>query len=289
MTLVNFKKILEDATKGKYAIFATDPSYFHFAYAAVEAAIEKKSPVIIQVGDGLDKYFNYAYMWAPLLNMVKEAPVPVAINLDHGLSYEQAIRWIKVGCTAVMFDGSRLPLEENIRITREIVKVARCVDVSVEGEVGVVGGFEQDLDYEKESIRKKNLASVSEVERFVEETGVDAIAVAVGTIHGIISDPIEIDFERISTIRNKIKIPMVLHGGSGLSDEMFKQAIMKGMAKVNYYTGLLVAGTKEIKNFIANNSADNTYNDLIFSAIQSIKRATMEKMDLFGSTGKGII
>lgn len=286
MSLANFKEMLKDATEKKYAVLATDPPFFHFAQAVIEAAIEKKSPVIIQVGDGLDKYFCYKNLWEPLISMAKNAPVPVAINLDHGSSYEQAIRWIKAGCTAVMFDGSRLHLDENIRITKEIVKVAHFAGVSVEGEVGVVGGFEQDLNYDKYSVRKKNLASISDVERFVIETGVDAVAAAVGTIHGIIKDSIKIDFDRISKIRDKIDIPLVLHGGSGLTSKDFKEAIRYGMCKINVYTELCVAATNGIRKITSSSTGSNIYQETILSLIESVKKAAIKKIELFGSSGR---
>lgn len=285
MALVNLKELLKNAQEGKYAILATDPPYFHFAEAVIDAANERKSPVIIQISDGLDKYFNYSKLMNPLLSIVDESPVPMAVGLDHGFNFDSVMRAIKAGCTTVMFDGSRLSFKDNIKITKEIVRTAHSLGVSVEGEIGIVGGLGETDELPKLNNENK-ISTVSDVKRFIEETGVDAVAIAVGNVHGIVKEPVKINFNRISEIRNAIDTPLVLHGGSGLSDAVFKRAIENGICKINYYTDLIYNATLEIKKRLNENSDLYNYPDIIYNTMQHIKKVVIKKMELFGSLNK---
>lgn len=285
MALVNLKELLKNAQEGKYAILATDPPYFHFAEAVIDAANERKSPVIIQISDGLDKYFNYSKLMNPLLSIVDESPVPIAVGLDHGFNFDSVMRAIKAGCTTVMFDGSRLSFKDNIKITKEIVRTAHSLGVSVEGEIGIVGGLGETDELPKLNNENK-ISTVSDVKRFIEETGVDAVAIAVGNVHGIVKEPVKINFNRISEIRNAIDTPLVLHGGSGLSDAVFKRAIENGICKINYYTDLIYNATLEIKKRLNENSDLYNYPDIIYNTMQHIKKVVIKKMELFGSLNK---
>ncbi|MCL4417040.1 MAG: class II fructose-bisphosphate aldolase, partial [Actinobacteria bacterium] len=168
------------------------------------------------------------------------------VGLDHGFNFDSVMRAIKAGCTTVMFDGSRLSFKDNIKITKEIVRTAHSLGVSVEGEIGIVGGLGETDELPKLNNENK-ISTVSDVKRFIEETGVDAVAIAVGNVHGIVKEPVKINFNRISEIRNAIDTPLVLHGGSGLSDAVFKRAIENGICKINYYTDLIYNATLEIK------------------------------------------
>jgi len=288
MAIVNLKELLADAKQKKYAVLATNPPFFHFAEIVVSAAIEKKSPVIIQISDGLEKYFNYSKLMKPLLSLAEDAPVPVVVSLDHGFSFETVMMAIKAGCTSVMFDGSRKPLDENINMTKEIVKIAHSLNVSVEGEVGVVSGLECDFNAPAKVVDCYKSSTVPDVKRFVGETGVDAVAVSVGNAHGVGKDPIKIDYEMISDIRAAVEIPLVFHGGSGLPDDVFKKVIENGICKINYYTDLIFSASAEIRKVLTDNPDFNCYPEIISYAMQSVKRRVIRMIDLIGSGGRYI-
>lgn len=166
--------------------------------------------------------------------MAEKASVPVATILDHGVSYEDCLRAIKWGCTSVMFDGSALPMEENIRITKKVVDVAHEVGVSVEGEIGHVGGDEGGATLEGMEVNADDYSTPEEAKYFAEQTGVDALAVAVGTVHGTFKGEPKLDIERLRDIRKAIgDLPLVLHGGSGLPASEFKKAVENGINKIN--------------------------------------------------------
>ena len=285
MALYNLKDILADAKKKRYAVIAAVAFNFDSAQAIVEAAEEKKSPVILLMGEGIFKYLNFEKLVRPIILLSKEASVPVVVHLDHGKDFKIVMECIRAGFTSVMFDGSRYEIYKNIEITKEIIKVAHTLGLSVEGEVGVVGGLEGFKEDVKE-IKEEQFTKVEDAVRFAIETKVDALAIAVGTIHGVFKSEPNIDFERILNIRNKIETPLVLHGGSGLSDEDFKKAIKNGITKINYFTNLLIDARNEVKNII-NNNEDINFMEINYRAMSAIKNGIMVKMDVFGSSEKG--
>ena len=237
------------------------------------------------MGEGIFKYLNFKKLVQPIILLSKEASVPVVVHLDHGKDFKIVMECIRAGFTSVMFDGSRYEIYKNIEITKEIIKVAHTLGLSVEGEVGVVGGLEGFKEDVKE-IKEEQFTKVEDAVRFAIETKVDALAIAVGTIHGVFKSEPNIDFERISSIRNKIETPLVLHGGSGLPDEDFKKAIKNGITKINYFTNLLIDARNEVKNII-NNNEDINFMEINYRAMRAIKDGIKKKMDVFGSSGKG--
>jgi fructose-bisphosphate aldolase class II len=284
--LINLKEILTDAKTKGYAVFATNAFNFDSAEIIIKAAEEKKSPVILMVSEGLFKYFNFERLIGPLISMSKEAKIPVSVNLDHGENFKIVMRCIKAGVSSVMYDGSALPVDENITIIKEITKTAHSLGISVEGEVGIVGGFEGNFKHKERDKKKEHFTKTEDAIRFVKETNVDALAISVGTVHGIFKGRPEIDFTRISNIRDAIETPLVLHGCSGLSDDDLKKVIKNGVAKINYFTDLIVEATKRAKEIVKSGN-DFNYIELNYNVMIAVKDMIKMKMDILGSSGKG--
>ncbi|KKL11027.1 hypothetical protein LCGC14_2549920 [marine sediment metagenome] len=284
--LINLKDLLAEAKRKEYGVMATIAFNFDSAEAVIEAAEEKISPVILMTSEPLFKYFNFEKLAEPMIAMAKEAKVPVAISFDHGKNKNLIMRCIERGFPSVMFDGSTLPLDENIKAVKEIIKKAHPLGVSVEGEVGVVAGLEGDVAHKVMDPGSDHLTRPEDAVRFVKETDVDALAISAGTVHGLFTSKPDIDFERISKIRDAIETPLVLHGCSGLSDRDFKKIIKCGVTKINYYSNLLLEATDKAKE-IANSGEDINYMELNYRVMQAFKNAVKIKMDVFGSSGKG--
>ena len=226
MPLVTFKEILPEARRGRRAVGAFNVANYETAVAVVDAAEAERQPVIIQIYQRLMGDRHIGALVALLRRLAEDCPTPVAVHLDHGTSVEQIRRALDVGFTSVMLDGSTLPWEENVRLTREAVELAREAGASVEAEIGHVpmGGSE------------KALSTPDEAGRFARATGVDALAVSVGTAHGYYKEEPKIELELAAAIARVVTVPLVLHGGSGTPLEMVKNVIRSGFAKVNVAT-----------------------------------------------------
>jgi len=286
MALVTLREILNDAKQKKYGVFATNAFSFEMAEVIIEAAEEKNSPVILMMAEDLFKFLNPGKVAPAIISMIKDARVPIVFHLDHGNNFDVAIRCMRWGFSSVMFDGSNLPLEENIKIVKELKKVSAPLNISIEAEVGYVGGLEAKAKTgEHENIDANDYTKVEDAIRFTNETKVDALAVAVGTIHGIFRSKPNLDFGRIKEIRDAVETPLVLHGSSGLSDEDFRKAINCGITKINYFTGLVTEAGKKAKE-LACGGNDLAYMMLNKSVMEAIKEKIKKKMDLFGSTDK---
>ncbi|MCX6383501.1 MAG: class II fructose-bisphosphate aldolase, partial [Actinobacteria bacterium] len=219
-----------------------------------------------------------------IIRAAKEVSVPVCINLDHGKNFDTVIRAIRAGFTSVMFDCSEEPLEVNIAKTKEIVKIAHSVGVGVEGEIGNIGGEAVGVAAPiAHAASEESFTKVEDAIRFYEETGVDALAISVGNVHGTYKGAPNLDFERIEKINNAIPIPIVLHGGSGISDNDFKKAISLGIAKINFYTEMSASAVKAARNFLNENLECISYADLSKIVQADIKKTVMERMEVFGS------
>jgi len=286
MALVTLREVLNDAKQKKYGVFATNAFSFEMAEVIIEAAEEKNSPVILMMAEDLFKFLNPEKVAFAIISMIKDAKVPIVLHLDHGNNFDVVMKCIRWGFSSIMFDGSNLSLEENIKIVKELKKISAPLNVSIEAEVGYVGGLEAKLEVEEfESINTNDYTKVEDAIRFVDETRVDALAIAVGTIHGIFRSKPNLAFDRIKAIRDSIETPLVLHGSSGLSDEDFRKAISCGITKINYFTDLVIEAGKKAKE-LACGGNDITYMFLNNSVMEAIKEKIKEKMDLFGSTGK---
>ncbi len=281
--LVTGKEILEDAHKNNYAVGAFNVNNMEIVQAIIEAAEETNSPVILQASQGGLNYAGIEYIAALGKVAARNAKVPVALHLDHGTDFDQVMLCIRHGFTSVMIDGSRFEFEENIAITRKVVEVAHAVGVSVEAELGKIGGTEDNVTVDE---REATFTDPEEAKKFVEETNVDSLAIAVGTAHGLYKGEPKLDFDRIKAIKEIINIPLVLHGSSGVPDESIKKAVSLGINKINIDTDLRVAFTNAIKDFLEKNPDNIDPRKILGPAREAMKEAVVEKMNLFGSAGR---
>ncbi|MCQ2457079.1 MAG: class II fructose-bisphosphate aldolase, partial [Clostridia bacterium] len=245
---VTSKEIINKAKAGGYAVPAFNAENMEMAQAIVAAAEEAASPVLIQTTSPTVKYFCPTMTHAIVEELAKNASVPVALHLDHCSSFDDVMIAIRAGYTSVMFDGSKLPFEENARISKKVVEVAHPMGVTVEAELGCVGGKEDNVS------SADIYTDVDEAKEFAEFTGVDLLAIAIGTAHGFYKGEPKLDFDRIAAIRDVVGAPLVLHGGSGVPEESVKRAISLGMAKVNFATELRAAATVAVRKVLEDES-----------------------------------
>ncbi|WP_040930864.1 class II fructose-bisphosphate aldolase, partial [Paenibacillus larvae] len=248
-----------------------------------EAAMELNSPFIFGVSEGALKYMGIEFTVALAEAAAKKSGLPIALHLDHGSSFDVAMKCIRAGFSSVMFDGSHHPYEENIRLTKEIVKAAHAMGVSVEGELGTIGGTEDDISVDEANA---SLAKPAEAIRFYEETGVDALAIAVGTAHGMYAGEPNIHFDIIEEVSNAIPAPLVLHGGSGVPDEMIKKAIQAGAAKINVNTENQVAATQAIRDVLNKDAKVYDPRKYLTPARSAMIEVVKAKIELFGSANQ---
>lgn len=281
--LVTGKEILVDAREKGYAVGAFNVNNMEIVQAIVEAAEETNSPVILQASQGGLKYAGVEYIAALGKLAGRNAKVPVALHLDHGTDFEQIMLCIRHGFTSVMIDASKYPLEENIAYTKKVVEVAHAVGVTVEAELGKIGGTEDDITVDE---RDATFTNPDEAERFVRETGVDYLAIAVGTAHGVYKGVPKIQYDIIKEIRSRVDVPLVLHGSSGVPEEAIKKAVPLGISKINIDTDLRIKFAEGVKNFVNENPDEIDPRKLIAPAKAAMKEKIIEKMHMFGSVNK---
>ncbi len=283
MSLVSLRTLLDAAEQGKYAVGAFNCNNMEIVQAIVEAADELRSPVILQASQGAIKYAGLHYVVGLAKLAAEQASVPVALHLDHGTDYNTVIACIRAGFTSVMFDGSQWPKEENIARTKEIVKVARAVGVSVEGEIGKIGGVEDDIAVDE---RDAMLTPVADAIEFYEATGVDALAMSFGTAHGHYKLPPKLALDRIEEVHNRTGAYLVMHGGSGVPEDDVRKGIALGIRKVNIDTELREAFLGEIRAQLAAKPNEIDPRKIFAPAKNVLKEKLKEKITLFGSAGK---
>ena len=280
--LVNLNEVLLDAQKNNYGVGLFNTTDTDMLEAVISAAEELNSPVIIGTAEVLLPYGELSLIAPALVSAAKRARVPVVVHFDHGVTPERCIEALELGFSSIMYDGSALPLEENLKTTAEIVKLAHAKGATVEGEIGHVGQADTG-DNDAEDMYTTPAEAVS----FVEATGVDALAVAIGTAHGNYKTKPKLDIERLAKIREALSTPLVLHGGSGLSDEDFKNTIKNGIAKVNIFTDLCIAGERAMASGAGDGSKGMMgYLSVRNQKVQAMKQAVIEKMLVFGSVNK---
>ncbi|MTI93953.1 MAG: class II fructose-1,6-bisphosphate aldolase [Firmicutes bacterium] len=283
MSLVPLSTLVQAARKGSYAVGAFNTNNLEIVQGIVEAANELESPVILQASQGAIKYAGLEYIVAMVRAAAEQVNVPVALHLDHGTSFEQAVRCMRAGFSSVMFDGSKYPLAENISRTREVAKVAAAAGVSIEAELGKIGGTEDDITVDEADAL---MTVPEEARQFVAETGVDALAVAIGTAHGPYKGEPRLDFERLEAIRNLVDVPLVLHGASGVPESAIRRAIELGICKINIDTDLRQAFTRAVAGVLAEKPDEYDPRKLLGPAREELKSVVKEKIQLFGSAGK---
>ena len=278
------KELLLDAQKNKYAVGAFNVNNMETIQAIIGAAEELNSPVIIQASQGGLKYAGVEYLAALGKLAANNSKVPVALHLDHGTDFDQVMQCIRNGFSSVMIDGSRFPLDENIAFTKKVVEIAHMVGVTVEAELGKIGGTEDHITV---SEKDATFTDPQEAKRFVEETGVDYLAIAVGTAHGVYKGEPKLDYDRITEIRNIIDIPLVLHGSSGVPAESLQKAISLGICKINIDTDIRAAFATSVNEYLLANPDQIDPRKILAPGTEAMKRVIMEKMKMFGSVNRG--
>jgi len=276
--LVNLNQVLKKAQKEKYAVGLFNTIDTDMLQAAIEAAEEMNSPIIIGTAEVLLPYGDLDLIAPSVVAAAKRAKVPVVVHYDHGLTFENCIRALRLGFSSIMFDGSAGDYASNIERTREIVKIAHAYGASVEGEIGHVGQADNADDMQED-----RYTTVKEALDFLNDTGVDALAIAIGTAHGQYKSKPKLNLERLKEIHAVTDVPLVLHGGSGLSDDDFRETIKNGIAKMNIYTDLCNAGVRSVAKSV---EAGAHYHDIRDAKVKAIKEAIKAKMRLFGSENK---
>lgn len=276
--IVNLNEILAKAQAGKYAVGLFNTTDTDMLEAVIAAAEETNSPVIIGTAEVLLPYGDLKLIGHGMVAAAKRAKVPVCVHYDHGLTYERCVEALSLGFSSIMFDGSAGDGAENIKNTRELVKLAHTLGATVEGEIGHVG--EAALgDGETSDMYTTPREAVD----FVKKTGVDALAIAIGTAHGAYKTKPRLDIERLKDIRAAIDTPLVLHGGSGLSDDDFRNTIDGGIAKINIFTDLCLAGVDAVREGL---DKGLSYLEMRNLKVEKIKEAVKRKITLFGSVGR---
>ena len=282
MALVTTKQLLLDAQKGGYAVGAFNVENMEMVQAVVAAAEELRSPVIMQTTPSTVKYANLNYFYENVKVAAQESSVPVVIHLDHGNSFELAMQEYRTGYTSIMIDGSHEGFEDNIALTSAVVKACHPGEVPIEAELGKVGGKEDDLD----GGEGDPYTNPQEAAEFVERTGIDSLAVAIGTAHGVYKGVPKLDFSRLSEIRKAVSIPLVLHGTSGVPDEDVAECIKRGICKVNYATDLRIAFTKGINQVLKENPDTIDPKKYNAKGREEVRKYVMHKMKICQSIAK---
>ncbi|MBU8905858.1 class II fructose-1,6-bisphosphate aldolase [Desertibacillus haloalkaliphilus] len=286
MPLVSMKEMLDIAKAEGYAVGQFNLNNLEFTQAILQAAEEEKSPVICGVSEGAARYMGGFKFIVNMVESLMEAynvTVPVAIHLDHGSSFEKCVEAIHAGFTSVMIDGSHHPLEENIALTKRVVDVAHAVGVSVEAELGRIGGQEDDLIVDD---AEAAYAIPSECEKLINETGVDCFAPALGSVHGPYKGEPNLGFDRMKEINDLTGVPLVLHGGTGIPTNDIKKAISLGHAKINVNTESQLSASKAVRDVLAEKPELYDPRKYLGPARDAIKETVQEKMREFGSSNK---
>lgn len=277
--LVNLNDVLKKAQDGGYAVGLFNTTDTDMLEGVIEAAEELNSPVVIGTAEILLPFGELQLIAPSIIAAAKRARVPVVVHYDHGLTFDRCMEALKLGFSSIMFDGSAGDYESNIENTREIVKIAHSFGASVEGEIGHVGnadvGDEDATDM---------YTTPDEAEAYINATGVDALAIAIGSAHGVYKKKPMLNLKRLAEIRDRIDTPLVLHGGSGLSDDDFRNTIKGGIAKVNIFTDLCLAGDRATADGRARGLG---YLETRNLKVAYIKEEVKKKMILFGSVNKG--
>ena len=284
MPLVSMKEMLITAKENKYAVGQFNINNLEYTHAILEAAEEEKSPVILGVSEGAARYMGGYKVAVAMTKAIMEESnitVPVAIHLDHGSSFEACAKAIQAGFTSVMIDASSKPLEENIATTSKVVELAHFHDVSVEAELGIVGGQEDDVIADGVIY-----ADPAECVQLVNETNIDCLAPALGSVHGPYKGEPNLGFEEMEEISNKTDVPLVLHGGTGIPLKDIQRAISLGTAKINVNTENQIQQTAKIREILNNDTEVYDPRKYMGPGREAIKQTVIEKMREFGSSGQ---
>ncbi len=278
MALYTMKELLRDAQRRHYGIGYFNAVNMDMTRAYVRAAEEARSPIIIGTAEGLLNYATFDWIAPLMLDAARRAKVPVAVHLDHTYHFDTLVQALRAGFGSIMYDGSRETHAQNVANSKKIAEIAHAVGAGVECELGRVGGLSDETGSE-DTTEYTDPALASD---FVDQTGADFLAVSIGTVHGVFKSAPRLDIERLKAIRGVVEAPLVLHGGSGLSDDDFRSTIAHGITKVNVYTDIILAARRALSD-----SPDASYTDALQQAEDAMTQATLNKLTVFGSAGKG--
>ena len=283
MPLVTSTEMFKKAYEGHYAVGAFNVNNMEIIQGIVSAAKEENSPLILQVSAGARKYASHIYLMKLVEAAVEDTGLPICLHLDHGEDFEICKACVDGGFTSVMIDGSKHPFEENIELTKRVVDYAHNKGVVVEAELGRLAGVE---DAVKVNTKDATYTDPDQAVEFVERTGVDSLAVAIGTAHGVYKGTPKLDIERLSEIRKVVSVPLVLHGTSGVPDDAVRECVARGMCKVNYATDLRIAFSKGLKEYLAKDP--EVFDPKKYSAVgrEYVKEYVKSKILVCGSNGK---
>lgn len=282
MPLVSYADLLQDAQHRCYAVGAFNIFGLEFLPAILEAAEEERSPVLLQVNPVHYPWMDLAAYIRYVKDQLAKTSVPVGLNLDHGTTLAVIVQGIQAGFPSVMYDGSKLPFAENVQRTREVVLLCTKHTVTVEAELGTLNDEGLNLTEQNRELLFTDPAAAAE---FVSATGVEALAVSIGNAHGFYRGTPQLDFQRLEAIAAATPVPLVLHGGSGISDNDFKKAISRGICKINIYTDMSAAASKRVRGMIESES-EVDYPTMLLEARTSVKSVVVQKMRTFGSSSK---
>lgn len=281
MTIANMKELLNDAEEKGYCIGAFSIANMEMIMGAIKAAEELRSSIILQIAEIRLEHSPLCLIGPTMISAAEKASVPIAVHLDHGESLETIREALDLGFTSVMYDGSSLPLEENIAKTKEVISIAKSYGAAVEGEVGVLGKKEDGSGDGKPLI-----TMVEDAEKFYKQTNVDALAVAIGNAHGLYKGKPNLNIKRLKEIWNKVEAPLVLHGGSGITEKGFRECIENGIRKINVATATFNNTVERVDELLkeSSNSVDyfSYHNIVIDAAYESVKK----HIKVFGSAGR---
>jgi fructose-bisphosphate aldolase, class II len=282
--LVNAKEMLKKAKDGNYAVAQFNINNLEWTKYILEEMELNKTPVILGASEGAIRYmggYNVVYSLVVSLMSDLKTTIPVALHLDHGSTVESCIKAIDAGFTSVMIDASKYDLDTNISITKQVVEYANKYNVSVEAEVGHIGGTEDDVSADIA------YAKVDDALNLIKETNIDFLAPALGSVHGLYKGEPKLDFERMNEIKTRSNLPLVLHGGSGIPDEMIKKAIASGICKINFNTELQITWKKGVEEIILNKKEEYDPRKIIGAGEKYLKATLLEKITLIGSINRG--
>jgi ketose-bisphosphate aldolase len=280
MSLVTTRELIQKAQEGQYAVPALNVYNLEMLACAVAAATEEKACVMIQLYDRLFTGEGLGLQLARIAcSMAQDASVPLAVTLDHGSSRDIVARALRAGCTGIMFDGSMLPLDENIRQTQDVVQLCHACGVSVEGELGHVGAAARGDE-------AQDCTPTEDAVRFCHETGVDLLAIMVGSAHGIYKKTPKLNIDRIRSVHDQGQIPIVLHGGSGIPDDQIRLAIQAGIRKINYATDINLALLGVMAEQLAGNDYPNALDLFMQKPMAAAKAFMVNRIRLLGAAGK---
>mgnify|MGYP005854415815 CR=1 FL=1 len=285
MPLVGIKEILVEARSRRYGVLSLLAGNLEMVIGQIRAAEELRAPLILAFSQELTPQVPLELAMPCLVHAASVAHVPVATILDHGRDLETIVRAIRLGTSSVMFDGSRLPYEENVNCTREVVRIAHAVGVSVEAELGAIVGSAGSANSEAKGVDSlftdPDLAA-----DFVQRTNVDALAISFGNVHGRYQGNPSLDLRRLRAIRSRVDVPLSMHGASGLVDSLYREIVASGISKVCYYTAAGIRAASDLRQMLTQTGEGNVcYHEVIARAISFFQTDTKRLIDLVGCAG----